>query len=235
MSRRDTIIIAVLINAGLLIVLFTTALKSDKSQDDFVQSHAPSLVEEPISSLVSQPVVAENRLTSPVGDEVDQLLKQYQQFSSVTSVEEKSPAVDQKDLSHFTDELKQRPDEPAQNEVSTQESAIIEVKVKKGDVLEKLARFHKTTVSEIMKLNRLTSSNLKIGQVLRIPSKAKKASAPTQSVTRGDQKYYQIKAGDTPWSIALKHQMKLEDLLALNNLDKDKARKLKAGDRLRVQ
>ena len=33
MNRRDTIIIAVLLNAGLLIVLFATSVKSDKTEE----------------------------------------------------------------------------------------------------------------------------------------------------------------------------------------------------------
>ena len=33
MNRRDTIIIAVLLNAGLLIVLFATSLKSNKTEE----------------------------------------------------------------------------------------------------------------------------------------------------------------------------------------------------------
>ena len=42
MSRKDTIIIAVLINAGLLIVLFATALKpSDSKEEEFVTALAP--------------------------------------------------------------------------------------------------------------------------------------------------------------------------------------------------
>ena len=37
MSRKDTIIIAVLINAGLLIVLFATALKTSAPQAEIAQ------------------------------------------------------------------------------------------------------------------------------------------------------------------------------------------------------
>jgi len=230
MSRRDTIIIAVLINAGLLIVLFTTALKSGGAEEDVAHQEAR---ESAFVETIAPVTLPEIQKTSQMGDEVDQLLKQYQQFASVSSVEEK------KEIPSFADELTLAPNPvataPVKERASSQESSVIEVKVKKGDVLEKLARFHKTTVSEIMKLNRLTNSNLKIGQILRIPTKAKKAVATSLPETSSEQNYYVMKSGDTPWAIALKHQMKLEDLLELNKLDKDKARKLKAGDRLRVR
>ena len=58
-----------------------------------------------------------------------------------------------------------------------------EVKVKKGDVLEKIARQHHSSVAEIMKANKLTSTNLRIGQVLKIPNKViKKAEAYVSTI-----------------------------------------------------
>ncbi|HSX13751.1 MAG TPA: LysM domain-containing protein [Chlamydiales bacterium] len=47
--------------------------------------------------------------------------------------------------------------------------------------------------------------------------------------------YYIVKVGDNPWGIAMKHHMKLEELLKLNQLNEEKARKLKPGDRLRTR
>lgn len=45
MSRKDTILVAVLINAGLLIVLFASALKSGADEEHVVKAHEP-LVQE---------------------------------------------------------------------------------------------------------------------------------------------------------------------------------------------
>jgi LysM repeat protein len=47
--------------------------------------------------------------------------------------------------------------------------------------------------------------------------------------------YYTVKVGDNPWMIAMKHHLKLEELLKLNGLNEEKARKLKPGDRLRIK
>jgi LysM repeat protein len=119
--------------------------------------------------------------------------------------------------------------------------AFLEVRVKKGDVLEKIARSHHTSVQEIMKANRLSSTSLKIGQVLKVPGKTAivKASQPKAQVQQASNdssfKYYTVKSGDNPWTIAVKNHIKVEDLLRLNNMDEAKARKLKPGDQIRIR
>ncbi len=50
-----------------------------------------------------------------------------------------------------------------------------------------------------------------------------------------DAKYYIVKHGDNPWTIAVKNKIKVEELLRLNNLDESKAKKLKPGDQLRIK
>ena len=42
--------------------------------------------------------------------------------------------------------------------------------VKSGDTLGKIAKDHKTTVSELQKLNNLTTTQIKVGQKLKMPS-----------------------------------------------------------------
>ena len=106
--------------------------------------------------------------------------------------------------------------------------SVHEVTVKKGDSLEKIAKSHRVTVDEIIKMNHLPSSFLKVGQVLKLPASDKKPA-------EAGPEYYTIKVGDNPWAIALKHHMKVEELLRLNALNEERARKLKAGDRLRIR
>ena len=65
-----------------------------------------------------------------------------------------------------------------------------EVKVKKGDVLERIARQNNVSVSDIMKINKLTSTRLKIGQVLKLPSAGSSKAAATATST-GSQYYYE--------------------------------------------
>ncbi len=121
-------------------------------------------------------------------------------------------------------------------------ASLAEVSVKKGDTLEKIAKAHHTTVEELRRLNQLPNSFLRIGQVLKLPgeksfsqtAKAKSVSSEKQTAQR-DLEYYTVKVGDNPWTIAMKHRMKVDELLKLNGLNEEKARRLKPGDRLRVR
>ena len=47
--------------------------------------------------------------------------------------------------------------------------------------------------------------------------------------------YYVIKSGDNPWKIARQFGVKYDEILRLNQLDEEKARNLKIGDRVRVK
>lgn len=112
-----------------------------------------------------------------------------------------------------------------------------EVTVRAGDTLEKLARTHKISVDDLIKFNQLPSTFLRVGQVLRVPAGHVAAAVPTKPAvsTPIGTEYYVVKAGDSPWTIAMKHHMKVEELLRLNQLDEGKARKLKPGDRIKIR
>ena len=250
MSRRDTIIVAALINAGLLIILFVSALKNPTSSETLVM--APESL-----SHHSLDTSHKSDVKTVMGDEVDQVLSQYSkqnplQPAPVTLVAETPVAAENQPVvvvaaapaENFVDDLNALT--KATEQVATQEVSVVsapfatfvEVKVKKGDVLEKIARGHHCSVQEIMKVNKLSSTNLKIGQVLRIPTKALMAAAENKtsaSTSDSSLKYYVVKSGDNPWTIAVKNHIKVEELLKLNNMDEAKARKLKPGDQIRIR
>ena len=69
--------------------------------------------------------------------------------------------------------------------------------------------------------------------MLKIPASRTLAKAKTKVEEAGPE-YYTIKVGENPWAIALRHNMKLDELLRLNGLNEEKARKLRPGDRLRI-
>ena len=235
MNRRDIIIIAVLINAGLLVILFTSALKSDRSEPAMVmetQMQAPS------------PQAQSSPALQVKGDEVDQVLSQFAAVSSpaqapvsnaapLTQAMTAAPSVETSFLSEAQN-LNTPFETVAPVETKGVASAPVfkEVKVKKGDALEKIARANRTSVQEIMRFNKLSSTQLKIGQVLKIPTKESKQ--PSKNDT-ADSRVYIVKNGDNPWTIAVKNHMKLEELLQLNKLDEERARKLKPGDQLKIR
>src|ERR1700676_1339154 len=93
MSRRDTIIIAVLINAGLLVVLLSTALKSSKSEE---VAAAPVVEQQqPVAQTTEIPIQREVTVANAPRDEVDQLLRQFSQ-PAVTETAQALPLAEPK-------------------------------------------------------------------------------------------------------------------------------------------
>jgi len=251
MSRRDTIIVAVLINAGLLIILFATALKTNKDPVEMAAAYPASS-----SPAVMGTAFQQNSLPSVI-DEIQQTsipqeamdVKVTPVLPSPATLESSSPA----EIVNFAADLNAitLPEASSVNNISsssvvslseekTNQVTFNEIKVKKGDVLEKIARQHQTTVDEIMKANKLTSTKLKIGQELKIPVKGSTNAKPAAKVSLsqtsgGSPRYYTVKNGDNPWTIAVKNHLKVEELLKLNNLNEEKARRLKPGDQLRIE
>jgi peptidoglycan endopeptidase LytF len=229
MNRRDTIIIAVLLNAGLLIVLFATSVKSEK-----IEEVVPTTVlssNQPEQSMQA-PVAAASKVSAGT-DQLDHVLQQYV-TPQVTGQTETQPNFLADLQALGTDVSTPVPVmEHAPAIVDNQTASLREVTVKKGDVLEKIARQNQVTVDDLMRANKLSSSRLKIGQTLKIPGKGSPQSITT--VSNDTAQYYTIKTGDNPWTIAVKHHMKVDELLKLNNMNEDKARRLKPGDRIRIK
>ncbi len=87
--------------------------------------------------------------------------------------------------------------------------------VKRGDSLWIIARRYGTTTRKIQELNNLSSANLHVGQVLEIP---RHKSITTASAASGNLKTYVVRQGDSPYAIAVKHNMTLRHFLSLNSL-----------------
>lgn len=84
--------------------------------------------------------------------------------------------------------------------------------VRAGDSLWKIAQRYGTTVEALKAANNLTSDNLQIGQVLKIPAAQ---SGPSPSLQ------YTVRPGDTLWLIAQRYGTTVEALKAANNLTTD--------------
>lgn len=219
MSRRDTIVVAVLINTGLLLILFVTAINSsdEKAQLSY-ESMQPSNTTEVVDM---QPAI--NNTSSE--DRQEPVAIASESFESRANEEQHSLANSEQALGETADE-----------------DTFVEVVVKRGDYLEKIAKNHSVGVSDIVKLNGLTSTQLKIGQLIRIPILAKQEpvavsdNKPNEATaSNGQEKYYVVRSGDNPWLIAMRNGIDLEQLLKLNRLDEKKARKLRPGDKIRIR
>lgn len=237
MSRKDTIIITVLVNLGILAILFATAVIYD---DDVVLDN-PIEVQKSLAEASVKPLKPASEVIKPIEialvstemptDEVDHVLNDYMNS-------------DGREVSVFDEGVHESIAPVAGTGVDTNATAmvgdVVEVTIKRGDALERIARANNTTVSAIMKENNLRSEKLSVGQVLRVPVGAKKSVASSTSAEKkesesSDKQYYIVKSGDSPWKIAKQFNVKFEDLLTLNNLNEEKARNLKIGDKIRVK
>jgi LysM repeat protein len=118
--------------------------------------------------------------------------------------------------------------------------------IQRGDTPERIARKHKVKLSALMQANNLDEAKarrLQIGQKLIIPGKGavvapvankkngKVSVAPSAAPALENGKY-KVQRGDSPERIARRFKVKLKDLLAANNLDEAKARRLQIGQLL---
>ena len=81
--------------------------------------------------------------------------------------------------------------------------------VSKGDTLYSIAKKYNITVNQLKDYNNLKTNTLKIGQVLKIPTKSDEASPYST---------YVVQKGDSLWSISRKFNTSVNELKTLNNL-----------------
>lgn len=86
--------------------------------------------------------------------------------------------------------------------------------VKAGDTLYKIAQKYKTTIKAIMDLNYLKTSDLKVGQELRIPETYTKE----EEMTIPNYVNYTVKKGDSLYQIAKNNNLSVETIIQDNAL-----------------
>ena len=192
MTRKDTILIAVVINAGLLAILFATAIIYDVEEEEMVQSEFVNPQTEMIA--ISEP--PPYRLTSslPSEDIVDNILNHYQTAQLVPE-KEPVPPIETKPNSFSaisTNEQKEsskpnfKKSDPLKKDVAKEvklEKSQTEVAkpvksneplyhvVKSGDNPWKIAKQYGVKYDDILRLNHLNEEkarSLKIGDRIRV-------------------------------------------------------------------
>lgn len=89
------------------------------------------------------------------------------------------------------------------------DTGFTEYVVRAGDTLWLLARRYNTTVDAIKSLNGLTGNDLRIGQVLKIP---------TKGTPDGSYFEYVVRSGDTLWLLAQRYNTTVDAIQNLNGL-----------------
>lgn len=222
MNRREVIAITVIINIILLSVLFFTAHRLDDTyQNEIKLTQAPTASHivseiEPLNTVR----ISGSQQDIPV-DEVDTVLRDFAAVVAASQQQSRQPSAE-------SDTLPPTPSKPG----SSTTYPIVEVVVKKGDFLQRIARQNHSTVEAIKAANGLVNDQLKVGQVLRVPQiySAEKPAIPAKIQDSS----YRVKSGDSPWKIAKQFNVSVEDLLKLNQMDEDSAKNLKPGDLIKV-
>lgn len=105
-----------------------------------------------------------------------------------------------------------------------------EYKVRSGDTLGHIANNHKISVKDLKNANDLTSNNLKIGKVLKVPS-IKTAAKSKKSIDRTTVTKYKVKKGDTLGGIANRHGVTVSKIKQASSL---RSNNIKVGDVLLI-
>ncbi len=246
MTRRDTIIVAVLLNATVIAILLMMAITTDdeilqvppERTFELAKEALPNTEDRPFETMVKKsegPIVIDleaigfdNMLSDDFNSSSDDLFLLDDDLNGLSL---------EKPLAQTSQSLPK----PARESNET----IVEIVVKKGDSLDKIARANNTTIEEIKRATQLKSEKLSIGQLLKVPVGSKKSTfvqvanndlgASTKAAVPTEAVYYVVKSGDNPWKIAKQQQVDMDDLLRLNHLNEEKARNLKPGDKIRIR
>lgn len=114
----------------------------------------------------------------------------------------------------------------------------IRYRVKSGDYLGKIANQFGVRISDIKRWNGLRNNNISIGQRLTIHSrkpvlnKVTKPKTEIKTVSLGNEKTYEVKEGDTLWSISRKFsEISIENIKEWNDISSSN---LKPGMKLKL-
>lgn len=208
MSRRDTIIIAVLVNTGLLAVLFMLAstptddlFPSEPTTTARTEHHRPPLIEQ------------EDVIVIDAGDNVDQVLQEY------VAVAEPEPIPVQKEEEPEIEYVKVTVKRGDALEKIARHNKTTVAAIKKANNLQT----DRLRIGQILRVPVPPEEEIDV------------AAEPEPSPIEEAVEYYIVQSGDNPWKIAKKFRVGFNQLLELNNLDEAKARNLRAGDKLRVK
>ncbi|MCL2726816.1 MAG: LysM peptidoglycan-binding domain-containing protein [Bacteroidales bacterium] len=112
--------------------------------------------------------------------------------------------------------------------------------VKSGETLGLIAQKYRVSTANLQSWNNIKGTTIRVGQKLTVYTQNAPAStnvtttaAATASASNASFQWYTIKKGDTLWSIASNHGVSLNDLMALNGLNRDS--KIIVGNRLKIK
>ena len=144
-----------------------------------------------------------------------ELAKSIEQDSKKSSKSSKKPA--------------EKSSEPSKSSKKEPVNTTIIYTVEAGDNLFAIAKKYSTTVAAIREMNDMgNSSNIKIGQKLKIPGSAK----PAANTPKVEEITHVVKKGEGLWDISRQYGVTIEDIVKWNGL---KDTKIKINEKLKIK
>jgi LysM repeat protein len=156
---------------------------------------------------------------------------------SVSSLREANPSVGK------TIKPGQRICIPVKPSVSVKKSKkkesyrLVTYRVKKGDTLISIAKKFGTSYKEIMRVNNLKSPNIRVGQKLKVPSKARGDTRAKSTAKRDYSKHsssykiYRVRKGDSLGKIAKRFGVSVKAIKRANNI---RGNLIRVGQKLKI-
>lgn len=213
MTRRDTIIISVLINVGLLTLLFATAMYGE-----------PDKAKEP-----EPKVMAQESPFSPAPAE----LATAPMAAPVEPATVAAPPEVQKEEEPAMVVAVQKGD--TLQKIARRYGVTIESLVRANGLRSPTLQMGQQLRIPLQLLPAVESEEVVEAAPPPRPVSAAPPATKVAEPPKPATEYYTVKPGDNPWSIAKKNGVDLEALLRLNGLDDQKSRQIRPGDRLRIR
>lgn len=141
----------------------------------------------------------------------------------------KSIEQDSKKSSKSSKKPTEKSSEPSKSSKKEPVNTTIIYTVEAGDNLFAIAKKYSTTVAAIREMNDMgNSSNIKIGQKLKIPGAAK----PAASSPKVEEITHVVKKGEGLWDISRQYGVTIEDIVKWNGL---KDTKIKINEKLKIK
>jgi membrane-bound lytic murein transglycosylase D len=141
----------------------------------------------------------------------------------------KAVETDSKKSSKSSKKSAEKPAESAKSSKKAPVSTTIIYTVEAGDNLFAIAKKYSTTVAAIREMNDMgNSSNIKVGQKLKIPGSA----APAPSAPKVEEITHVVKKGEGLWDISRQYGVTIEDIVKWNGL---KDTKIKINEKLKIK
>ena len=99
--------------------------------------------------------------------------------------------------------------------------------VRRGDTVGTVASRFGISVAQLKATNHLGSNRIVVGQALKIPTRTRQSSTNVVAT-----QYYNVKSGDSLWSIAKRHGLSQQQILRMNG---SRVKSLRVGQKIRVR